>query len=153
MPDDVTPVEGFDLNNYLGKWYEIARLDHSFERGLSNVSATYSLRGDGGVNIINSGYSVAEKSWSRAEGRAYFAATETTGYLKVSFFRPFYSSYVIFELDKKRYQYAFVSGYNNSYLWLLSRTPKIDEGLKSRFIAKARSLGFNTDALIFVEHE
>ena len=153
MPKNVTPVEDFNLNKYLGKWYEIARLNHSFERGLNNVSATYSLRGDGGVNVINRGYSVADESWSTAEGKAYFAKSERTGYLKVSFFGPFYSSYVIFELDKKEYQYAFVSGYNNSYLWLLSRNPTIEDEVKSRFIEKARNSGFDTEKLIFVEHD
>ncbi len=153
MPKNVTPVEDFNLNRYLGKWYEIARLNHSFERGLNNVSATYSLRGDGGVNVINRGYSVTDESWSTADGKAYFVKSERTGYLKVSFFGPFYSSYVIFELDKKEYQYAFVSGYNNSYLWLLSRNPTIEDEVKSRFIEKARNSGFDTEKLIFVEHD
>ncbi len=153
MPKNVTPVEDFNLNRYLGKWYEIARLDHSFERGLNNVSATYSLREDGGVNVINRGYSVTDESWSTAEGKAYFVENERTGYLKVSFFGPFYSSYVIFGLDKKEYQYAFVSGYNKSYLWLLSRNPTIDDEVKSRFIKKARSIGFDTEKLLFVEHD
>jgi len=153
MPKNVTPVEDFNLNRYLGKWYEIARLDHSFERGLNNVSATYSLREDGGVDVVNRGYSVADASWSSAEGKAYFAKGKTTGYLKVSFFGPFYSSYVIFGLDSREYQYAFVSGYKNSYLWLLSRNPTIDEEVKARFIEKARNFGFDTENLIFVEHD
>lgn len=152
MPKNVTPIEDFDLNKYLGEWYEIARLDHSFERGLTNVTANYFLRDDGGVTVVNRGYSVTDKSWKTAEGKAYFAKNKTVGYLKVSFFGPFYSSYVIFELDKEDYRYAFVSGYNNSYLWLLSRTPTVDEEIKSRFIEKAKNIGFDTEALIFVEH-
>lgn len=153
MPKNVTPVEDFNLSSYLGKWYEIARLDHSFEKGLSNVSATYSLRKDGGVTVINRGYSDTGKKWSTAEGKAYFVKSNNTGHLKVSFFEPFYSSYVIFELEKKEYQYAFVSGYKNSYLWLLSRTPTIDEEIKNNFIEKARKIGFDTDTLIFVKHD
>lgn len=152
MPKNVTPVEDFELDRYLGEWYEIARLDHSFERGLSNISATYSLRDDGGVRVVNRGYSVAKKNWSTAEGKAYFVHGEKTGHLKVSFFGPFYSSYVIFELDKNEYQYAFISGYKNSYLWLLARTPTVDEKIKSSFVEKARQFGFNPDQLIFVEH-
>jgi apolipoprotein D and lipocalin family protein len=153
MPKNVTPVKKFELERYLGKWYEIARLDHSFETGLSKVTATYSLRDDGGVAVRNRGYSADKQRWSEAEGKAYFAATENEGYFKVSFFGPFYSSYVIFELDKDNYHYAFISGYNTSYLWLLSRTPTVDEELKSRFIKKAKESGFNTDQLIFVDHD
>lgn len=152
MPQNVTPIEDFELNKYLGKWYEIARLDHTFERGLDNISAIYSLNDDGGVKVINHGYSVADKSWSTAEGKAYFVKNKTIGHLKVSFFGPFYSSYVIFELDKEDYQYAFVSGYKNSYLWLLARSPTVDEEIKSKFIVNAHALGFDTDKLIFVEH-
>lgn len=153
MPKSVSPVEDFDINRYLGQWYEIARLDHSFERGLMNVSATYSLRKDGGIDVINKGYSAAGRSWSTAKGKAYFVKDEKTGHLKVSFFGPFYSSYVIFELDEDDYQYAFISGFNTSYLWLLSRKPTVDEDVKNSFIEKAMNLGFETDTLIFVEHK
>ncbi|MBU2491173.1 MAG: lipocalin family protein [Bacteroidetes bacterium] len=151
MPENVFPVKDFELNKYLGKWYEIARLDHSFERGLSNVSAEYSLRDDGGVKVINKGFDTVDSVWSQAEGRAYFMENENTGYLKVSFFRPFYGSYVVFELDKENYQYAFVSGNTTSYLWLLSRTPQVGKEIMDRFIEKSRKLGFDTGSLIFVD--
>mgnify|MGYP001820417763 CR=1 FL=1 len=101
MPDGVRPVEGFEVNRYLGKWYEIARLDHSFERGLQNVTAEYSLREDGGIRVINSGYSIKNNKTDSAEGKAYFANDSDEGYLKVSFFGPFYGSYVVFELEKE----------------------------------------------------
>ena len=153
MPENITPVEDFILEKYLGKWYEIARMDHSFERGLDNVTAFYSIREQGGISVKNRGYSADKKSWREAEGKAYFAGNNNEGYLRVSFFGPFYSSYVIFELDEENYQYAFVSGYNNSYLWLLSRTPTVDERTISRFIEKARNNGFDTDKLIFVKHD
>lgn len=153
IPKNVTPVDNFDLNKYLGKWYEIARLDHSFERGLNIVSATYTLREDGGVNVLNRGYLVADEKWSSAEGKAYFTKNPKTGHLKVSFFGPFYSSYVIFELSKKGYQYAFVSGYNKSYIWLLSRKPTIEDEIKHIFIERAKSIGFDTDKLLFIEHD
>jgi apolipoprotein D and lipocalin family protein len=152
-PEGVRPVDDFDLNSYLGKWYEIARLDHSFERGLSNVTAEYSLREDGGVKVVNRGFARAENRWKEAEGKAYFAGGNNEGYLKVSFFGPFYGSYVVFELDKEKYQYAFVAGYNQSYLWLLARTPAVNDGLIDRFVEKSRELGFATDDLIFVEHD
>lgn len=153
MPQYVAPVKEFELKKYLGEWYEIARLDHSFEKGLDHVTAYYSLRDDGGVTVKNRGYSADKKVWKEAEGKAFFVKAEDDGYLKVSFFGPFYSSYVIFELDKENYQYAFISGYNTSYLWLLSRTPSVDEKIKARFIQRAKESGFDTDTLIFVKHD
>ena len=153
VPENVTPVTGFELLRYLGKWYEIARLDHSFERGLERVSATYSLREDGGVRVINRGYSTQKREWQQAEGKAYFVDDERQGYLKVSFFGPFYGAYVIFKLDSEDYRYAFVAGPNKSYLWLLSRTPTVSDALLEDFVATASSLGFDTGSLILVPQE
>jgi apolipoprotein D and lipocalin family protein len=153
MPDKVSPVTGFELQKYLGKWYEIARLDHSFERGLTRVSAEYSLRDDGGVAVINRGYSQDDAKWKQAEGKAYFVNGPEEGYLKVSFFGPFYGSYVIFELDQEAYQYAFVCGPNLSYLWLLSRKPDLEAKVIDRFVSRAEQLGFDTRQLILVEQE
>lgn len=152
IPENIKPVDNFVLEKYLGRWYEIARLDHSFERGLTKVSADYSLRDDGGVKVINRGYSEKDKQWKEAIGRAYFVKSPDIGYLKVSFFGPFYGSYVIFELDHKYYQYSVVCGPDRSYLWILARTQKIDDDLKNILIAKAKALGFETDNLIFVDH-
>lgn len=151
MPNGVQPVNNFDLNRYLGRWYEIARLDHSFERGLIKVSAEYSMREDGGVNVLNKGFSVEDNEWKEAEGKAYFVNDPDQGYLKVSFFGPFYGAYVIFELDKEDYQYAFVSGPDTSYLWLLSRTPRVSQELIEKFIEQSEAAGFDTDELIYVE--
>lgn len=153
LHDGVTPVDGFDPARYLGKWYEIARLDHGFERGLTNVTAEYSRRDDGGLRVINRGYSEADDEWRTAEGKAYFVNTPDQGYLKVSFFGPFYGAYVVIELDHDDYQYALVSGPDRSYLWLLSRTPVMDDAVKERLVARARALGFATDALIHVRHD
>ena len=153
LPDNVEPVDEFELNKYLGKWYEIARLDHSFERGLDQVTADYSMREDGGVKVINKGFSMTDNEYKEAEGKAYFMKAQDEGFLKVSFFGPFYGSYVVFELDKADYQYAFVAGANNSYLWFLSRTPTVDEKLMQQFIARTRELGFDTDNLIFVNQK
>lgn len=148
-PTTVTPVQDFDVDRYLGTWYEIARLDHSFERGLDRVTAEYSLNDDGGITVVNRGYSTRDGKWKEAQGRAYFVDASDQGYLKVSFFGPFYGSYVIFELDEQDYQYAFVAGPDTSYLWFLSRTPKVDQALLDHFIQRARSLGFDTEDLIF----
>lgn len=152
-PDGVVAVDEFELDRYLGKWYEIARLDHSFERGLNNITAEYSLRDDDGVKVINSGFSKEDNEWQQAEGKAYFVESPDLGYLKVSFFGPFYGSYVIFELDRENYQYAFVSGPDTSYLWLLSRTPTINEDIILKFIQKSKELGFDTEKLIYVAHD
>jgi len=153
LPEGVQPVQPFDANRYLGTWYEIARLDHSFERGLEQVSAQYSLREDGGIRVLNKGYSVEEGKWQEAEGKAYPMGTANEGYLKVSFFGPFYGAYGIFELDQQDYQYAFVSGYSTDYLWLLARTPQVSPQLIERFKAEAARRGFATDQLIFVRQE
>jgi apolipoprotein D and lipocalin family protein len=152
IPKDVTPVDNFDLEKYLGKWYEIARLDHPFERGLTRVTADYSLRNDGGVRVLNRGYSAKEGKWQHAEGKAYFVKDSSLGYLKVSFFGPFYGSYIVFELDHDDYQYSLVCGPDKSYLWLLARTPEINQDLQDRLIAEAARLGFDTSKLIFVDH-
>lgn len=152
MPQSVQPVQGFDLNRYMGKWYEIARLDHPFERGLNQVTAQYELLPDGTVSVTNRGYSSHDNEWKEATGKAKFVDSENQGYLKVSFFGPFYGSYVIFELDQTDYQYAFVSGPDTDYLWLLSRTPDISKDIVSKFLTVAEAKGFDTSELIFVKH-
>lgn len=152
LPEAVRPVGNFQLDRYLGKWYEVARLDHSFERGLSRVTATYSLREDGGVRVLNRGFDDASGKWKEAEGKAYFVAAPTTGHLKVSFFGPFYGAYGIFELDPD-YGYALVSGPDTSYLWLLARQPRLDEATRNRLVALAAARGFDTGKLIFPQHD
>lgn len=153
LPDGVQPVQGFEVDRYLGKWYEIARLDHSFERGLSQVSASYSLREDGGIDVVNRGFNAASGEWKEALGKAYFVDSPDIGHLKVSFFGPFYGSYAVFGLDRTDYRYAFISGYDNDYLWLLAREPTVGPEVRAEFEASAAALGFETDALIYVEHE
>ncbi|OYD21210.1 lipocalin family protein [Oceanimonas baumannii] len=150
-PEGITPVSGFELNRYLGNWYEIARLDHRFERGLERVTASYSMREDGGVRVINRGFDTAKGVWKQAEGRAYFVNRPDIAHLKVSFFGPFYGAYVVFELDDN-YQYALVSGPDRGYFWLLARTPELPPEVQKRLISSAREAGFATDELIFLEH-
>lgn len=153
LPENIKPVDNFQVERYLGKWYEIARLNHSFERGLTNVTADYSWRNDGSIKVLNRGYSVNENKWKEAEGKAYFVNRPDQGFLKVSFFGPFYGSYAVFELDRDNYSYALVCGPDKFYLWLLTRSPKINEDLKNRLIAKAAALGFDTSRLIYVPHD
>ena len=153
MPENITPVDNFNVERYLGKWYEIARLDHSFERGLTSVSAEYSLRSDGGLRVVNRGYSKIENKWKYVEGKGYFVNRNDEGFLKVSFFGPFYGSYVVFDLDRENYSYALVCGSDKSYLWLLARSPLMADDLKKRLVDKAASLGFDTEKLIYVRHD
>mgnify|MGYP005988925171 CR=1 FL=1 len=153
MPESVKPVENFELNKYLGKWYEVARLDHSFERGLTQVSANYSLKSDGSVLVINRGFSAVNNEWKEAEGKAYFVNSDSEGYLKVSFFGPFYGSYVVFELEKSNYQYAFVSGPNTDYLWLLSRNKTVEPKVIEKFKIMSAERGFNINNIIYVRHD
>ena len=153
LPEGITPVAEFDVHRYLGQWYEIARLDHSFERGLEKVSADYSLRNDGGINVINRGYDPAKKEWKEATGRAYFVGEPTVGRLKVSFFGPFYGGYNIIALDRQGYSYSMVCGPDRSYLWILSRTPEMEAGLLSGLVNQAKDLGFDTSSLIYVKHD
>ncbi|WP_208598971.1 lipocalin family protein [Desulfonatronum thioautotrophicum] len=152
IPKGVEPVGGFQLERYLGRWYEIARLDHSFERGLIKVTAEYSLREDGGVRVVNRGYDPQKNIWKQVEGRAYFVAGPDVGRLKVSFFGPFYGGYNILELDQKDYGYALVAGPTRSYLWILAREPRLDKAVVRRLTDRAAQMGFPVDELIFVEH-
>jgi apolipoprotein D and lipocalin family protein len=153
IPENVKPVDKFQIDKYLGKWYEIARLDHSFERGLTQVTAEYSLRDDGGVRVLNRGFKSENNIWKEAEGKAYFVKESDQGYLKVSFFGPFYGSYIVFELDQENYQYSLVSGPDKSYLWILARSPILKDEIKNKLIKKAVDSGFNTSKLIFLDHK
>lgn len=151
-PNGVNPVADFDAERYLGKWYEIARLENRFERGLQQVTATYGKRRDGGLTVLNQGYDPHKKQWTSSEGKAYFTGKTTTAALKVSFFGPFYGGYNVIALDDD-YQYALVSGPNRDYLWLLSRTPELPTEVKQRYLAIAQTLGFAVDTLVWVNQQ
>lgn len=149
-PKGVTPVEGFNAELYLGSWYEIARLDHRFERGLDHVTATYSKRDDGGLKVINRGFNVKKQRWQESIGKAYFTGSPSRAALKVSFFGPFYGGYNVIALDND-YQHALVCGPNRNYLWILSRSPQIDNSVKEALTKKARENGFDISKLIWVK--
>jgi apolipoprotein D and lipocalin family protein len=153
VPEDIPIVEGFDLSRYLGKWYEIARFDHSFERGLTQVSATYLPREDGGIRVVNRGYNARKEQWKEAVGKAYFTGSPSRGSLKVSFFGPFYGSYNIMELDRKDYSYAMVCGPSKKYFWILARKKTLARDILDDLLGKAQKLGFDTLNLIYVKHE
>ena len=152
IPDGIEPVDNFELEPYLGTWYEIARLDHSFERGLSNVTANYSLRDDGGVAVVNRGFRTDKGEWDEAKGKAFFIDDTSVGRLKVSFFGPFYGAYNVFALGEN-YEYSMVAGPDRSYLWILAREPQVSQELLDDLIAKAEAAGYDTSELILVEHD
>jgi apolipoprotein D and lipocalin family protein len=144
-------VTGFEPDRYLGKWYEIARLDHSFERNLSNVSASYTRGENGDIRVQNRGFNAKTGAWKQVEGHARFLEDEAVGSLKISFFGPFYGGYHIIALDRQDYDYAMVSGPNRSYLWILSRSRALDESIYAKLISQADAWGFDTTQLIKVE--
>jgi apolipoprotein D and lipocalin family protein len=129
-----------------------ARLDHRFERGMSDVTANYSMRDDGSVCVVNRGYKVGDGEWDEATGKAYFVGDSDVGQLKVSFFGPFYGGYNVIELDKDNYQYALIAGPDRSYLWIRARSAELDDRVLAKLVAKAENLGFATDELIYVDH-
>lgn len=151
-PQGVQPVAGFELQRYLGTWYEIARLDHSFERGLTRITAAYSLRNDGGIQVVNRGYDAARGKWREAVGKAYFTGPADVGQLKVSFFGPFYGGYNIIALDRDHYEWVMICGPSRSYLWILSRQPTLSPDVLRHLVAIAAADGFDTDKLIYAGH-
>ncbi len=146
----VEAVQPFDINRYLGKWYEIARLDHRFERNMIGVTATYSQNSDGSIAVLNKGYNTKKEMWKSAKGKAKFVNRTDIGQLKVSFFGPFYAPYNVVALDKD-YQYALIVSKTLDYLWILSRTKEIPQNIRQLYLQKARDMGFDTTQLIWVE--
>ncbi len=153
IPRGIEPVRDLEPERYLGTWYSIARLDHSFERRLTRVTAQYSAREEGGIRVVNRGYHPGRQEWREVEGVAYFIEEPHIGRLKVSFFGPFYGGYNIIDLDRENYEYALVCGPTRSYLWILARTPSLDAEIIERLVSRANALGFATDELIFVSHD
>jgi apolipoprotein D and lipocalin family protein len=148
-PDGITAVTPFDVNRYAGKWYEIARMDHSFERGLSEVSATYRLQPDGSVQVINRGFDSERKDWKEAVGKALFTGDTNRGALKVSFFGPFYGGYNVAAMDPS-YRWSLVVGPDRGYVWILSRDRQLTPEVREQVLVQARKLGIDVDRLIWV---
>ena len=152
LPTGLTSVTPFEVKRYLGKWYEIARLDHSFERGLSDVSATYTLKSDGSLEVINRGFNTKKNEWKSATGRALFTGSQNQGSLKVSFFGPFFGGYHVLALDQTGYQWALVAGPDRDYLWILARNKTLSSTIRDQLVSQAKKMGFATDKLIWVGH-
>jgi apolipoprotein D and lipocalin family protein len=151
-PPRVTAVTPFDVQRYAGRWYELARLDHAFERGMTDVSATYTAQADGSVRVVNRGYAPATGQWREAVGKALFTGAPTTGSLKVSFFGPFYGGYHVAALDPD-YRWSLVVGPNTGYAWILARDKQLPAAQRDAIVARAQALGVDTSALIWVTHE
>lgn len=148
-PAGLTPVTPFDVNRYAGKWYEIARMDHSFERGLSDVSARYTVQPDGSVQVINRGFDVSRQAWKEAVGKALFTGDANRGALKVSFFGPFYGGYNVIALDPD-YRWSLVVGPDLGYVWILARDKQLTPEVREQVLAQARKAGIDVDRLIWV---
>jgi lipocalin len=148
---DKTTVAGVELDRYLGKWYEIARFDHSFERGLTGVTATYSLRPDGKIKVLNEGYKNSLQGKHKvAVGKAKIPDPADLSKLKVSFFLNFYADYLIMELDRENYQYAMIGSNSANFLWILARTPELPEEVYQGLVNKAAKRGYAVGNLIRV---
>jgi len=152
IPKKAVAVTNFDKAKYLGKWYEIARLDYKWEKDLNNVTAEYSLNEDGTIKVDNKGYNVKKDKWEQSIGKAKFVKKDNVGMLKVSFFGPFYSGYNVIAIDPN-YKYALVAGESLKYLWILSRETSIPENIKLDYLRKAQEIGYDTSELVWVKHD
>lgn len=152
IPEGASAVKPFDVNRYTGKWYEIARLDFKYEKGLNNVTAEYSLNDDGTIKVVNRGFDVKKNEWEEAKAKAKFVDAQDEGRLKVSFFGPFYSGYNVIAIDPA-YRYALVAGESLDNLWLLSRETSMPEEVKQDYLEKSKAVGYDTDKLVWVKHD
>ncbi len=152
IPKGAEAVKPFDADRYIGKWYEIARFDFRFERNLNNVTATYSLNPNGTIKVDNRGYDYVNKIWKQSIGKAKFRSDRNEAALKVSFFGPFYAPYNVIALDPE-YKYALIAGGSLDYLWILAREKTIPEDVRKAYLDIAKKIGFDTNRLIWVEHD
>ena len=141
-------VKNFDSNQYLGKWFEVARMDFKFEKDMKNVTAQYSLKDNGMIDVLNKGFNMKKGEWKEANGKAKFAKSKDIGALKVSFFGPFYSEYNVVMMDPD-YKVALVFGESTKYLWILSREKTISTETKNKLVKFAKEKGYNTDELVW----
>jgi len=152
IPKKAVAVQPFDIEKYLGKWYEIARMDYMFEKHINYATAEYSLNEDGTVKVVNSGFNYKKQRVEESTGQAKFAGSNDEAKLLVSFFGPLYAGYNVVAIDNK-YKYALVAGRNLNYLWILSREKKIPEKIKDEFLKKAEEIGYKTSKLLWTVYE
>lgn len=152
IPKGAVAVNSFDKAKYLGKWYEIARLDFKFEKDLNHTTAEYSLDKKGNIRVKNKGYNTKKEKWKQAIGKAKFVGEEDVAMLKVSFFGPFYAGYNVIAIDPD-YKYALIAGKNLNYLWILSRDTTIPDDIKDKYLKIASEIGFTISNLLWIEHK
>ena len=152
IPNGVVAVSPFETERYLGKWYEIARIDFKFERNLNNTTAIYSLNDNGTIKVDNQGYNTKKGKWEQAIGKAKLAGEDNVAMLKVSFFGPFYAGYNVIAIDDE-YKYALIAGGSLKYLWILSRETTIPAAIKDKYLKLAEKVGFKTSDLIWIVHD
>ncbi|WDF53931.1 lipocalin family protein [Mucilaginibacter sp. KACC 22063] len=150
IPHGAKAVSPFNQQKYLGTWYEIARMDFKFEKGLERVTATYTLNDDRSIRVKNRGYKTKDQEWKQSIGKAKLVGDPTEGRLKVSFFGPFYAGYNVIAIDPD-YKYALIAGNNLKYLWLLSREKTMPDYIKQRYLAHAKALGYDTEKLVWTD--
>ena len=148
-PEGVQPVTGFDVDRYTGQWHEVARIENSFERGLTQATATYSRSADNTIKVVNRGYDPVRKQWREAEGRAEFVDSPDRAALKMSFFGPFYGGYNVVALDEN-YQWAMVVGSSTDYLWILSRTPTLPWHVREHLMERAQTMGVDVRKILWM---
>lgn len=148
VPAGVQPV-AFDVDRYAGHWYEVARIEHFFEKGLIRTSADYSRNADGTIKVLNRGFDPASQRWKESVGKARFVGAPSEAALKVSFFGPFYGGYNVVALDPQ-YQWAMVVGSSLDYFWILSRTPTLAQDVKDQLMAQAIALGVDEQKVLWV---
>lgn len=152
-PTNIKPVESFEIQRYLGDWYEIGRFDFKWEKDMKNVRANYSMNENGTIKVTNSGYDYVAQKDKQSIGKAKFASKlQDVADLKVSFFGPFYSAYKVIALDAD-YQYALVAGANNKLLWILSRTPEIPDSVLNDYIQIAQTAGYDLTDFVWTIQE
>ena len=151
IPKGAVAIEPFVKDKYLGKWYEIARLDFKYEKNLNNTTAEYSLNKNGTIKVDNKGYNTKDEKWDQSIGKAKFVRDDNIGMLKVSFFGPFYGGYNVIAIDSE-YKYALIAGSSLKYLWFLSREVSMPDEIKNKYLKMAKEIGYTTADLIWVEH-
>jgi len=146
-------LKDFKLDKYLGTWYEIIRKDMLFEKDLDFVTATYTLKPDGKIEVINKGVNLLKDKESEITGKVRRKYEDVENILEVSFFGPFYSDYIILDYDKKNYSWALVIGENSKYMWILSREPQMDEELTLKLLSIAEKNGVELNNLVYVKQK
>lgn len=152
VPENISVVKDFDVKAYEGKWFEIARFDFKHEKDLKNVTANYTLNGDGSIQVVNKGYNYVKNKWEESKGKAKFNGSDKEGALKVSFFGPFYGGYNVVDMEPA-YENVLIFGENTDYIWILSRNKSIPENVKDKFLKQAKDAGYDLNRLVWTEHD